>query len=110
MSSEGPETYFYKKYNKKYSILYGQQRLNTGYNFNSETTELYSDNIYENIVSARWRNKYFRNFYNSSSLVVPAFMNDNITYTLFNNSTTELKTIDQELYGANFIDPSKTTE
>lgn len=110
MSSEGPETYFYKKYNKEYSILYGQQRLNTGYNFNSETTELYSDNIYENIVSARWRNKYFRNFYNSSSLVVPAFMNDNITYTLFNNSTTELKTIDQELYGANFIDPSKTTE
>lgn len=110
MSSEGPETYYYKKYNKDYSQLYGQQRLNTGYNFNSETTDLYSDNIYDNIISARWRSKYYRNFYNSTGSYVPAFMNDNITYNLFSGLASDIKSGSQDLYGVNFIDPSKTTE
>lgn len=110
MSLETPETYYAKKYDRQYDIDYGQQRLNTGYNFNSDNTDLYSGNIFQNVVSARDADKYFRNFFNSGNTYVPAFMNDNITYSLFNRTSTEVKTSDQDLYGANFIDQGKTTE
>lgn len=110
MSLETPETYYAKKYDRQYDIDYGQQRLNTGYNFNSDNTDLYSGNIFQNVVSARDADKYFRNFFNSGNTYVPAFMNDNITYSLFNRTSTEIKTNDQDLYGANFIDQGKTTE
>lgn len=110
MSLETPETYYAKKYDRQYDIDYGQQRLNTGYNFNSDNTDLYSGNIFQNVVSARDADKYFRNFFNSRNTYVPAFMNDNITYSLFNRTSTEVKTSDQDLYGANFIDQGKTTE
>nr|DAJ17444.1 MAG TPA: hypothetical protein [Siphoviridae sp. ctuCR5] len=110
MKQEAPETYYAKKYNKQYDITYGQQRLDTGYNFNSDNTDLYSDNLYENVISARDVDKYYRNYFNSSSSPVPCFLNDNITYQLFHSTSTERKTNDQDLYGVNFIDSSKTTE
>lgn len=110
MALETPETYYANKYDKQYDITYGQQRLDTGYNFNSDNTDLYSDNIYENIVSARDVDKYFRNFYNSNNVSVPAFMNDNITYSLYRTVSNERTSYDQDLYGANFIDVSKTVE
>lgn len=106
MSLETPETYFAKKYNTEYDLTYGQQRMNTGYNFNSEITELYADNIYENIVSATDSDKYFRNFYNSEGKLVPAFLNDNITYTLYNGD----ESFDKDIYGYYNIDPSKTQD
>lgn len=53
MSLETPETYYAKKYDRQYDIDYGLQRLNTGYNFNSDNTDLYSGNIFQNVVSAR---------------------------------------------------------
>lgn len=110
MALETPETYYANKYNKQYDITYGQQRLDTGYNFNSDNTDLYSDNLYENLVSARDVDKYFRNFYNSNNVAVPAFMNDNITYSLFKVNGDEVDTNDQDLYGANFINTGKTVE
>lgn len=110
MSLDTPETYYASKYDSQYDITYGQQRMDTGYNFNSENTDLYEDNIYQNVISARDTDKYFRNFFNTSSVYVPAFMNDNITYTLYKTQTGEVNGWDQDLYGVNFIDPSKTTE
>lgn len=106
MSLETPETYFAKKYNTEYDLTYGQQRLDTGYNFNSEITELYSDNIFENIVSATDSDKYFRNFYSPRGIPVPAFLNDNVTYTLYNGD----ESFDTDIYGYYTIDPSKTQD
>ena len=34
------DTYFSKRYNKEYDLVYGQKRLNTGYEFNAETTNV----------------------------------------------------------------------
>jgi hypothetical protein len=79
MSLGTPETHFAKKYRTEYDLIYGQLRMDTGYNFNSDVTELYSDNIFENIISATDSDKYFRNFYNSRGNLVPVFLNDNIT-------------------------------
>lgn len=107
MSLDTPETYYAQKYKKNYSIDYGQQRLDTGYNFNQENTDLYSDNVFQNVISVRNVDKYYRNFFNSDNTYIPAFLNDNITYSLFDS---DLNSVDQDLYGANFIDLSKTTE
>ena len=61
MSLDGPETYYSKKYETEYNIKYGQQRLDTGYNFNGESNELYSDNKYKNVISYRDISRYYRN-------------------------------------------------
>lgn len=106
MSLETPETYFAKKYSTEYDLTYGQQRLDTGYSFNSETTELYSENIFENVISATDSDKYFRNFYNSRGTLVPAFLNDNITYTLYNGDDS----FDKDIYGYQTISTSKTQD
>jgi hypothetical protein len=106
MSLETPETYFAKKYNTDYSLTYGQQRLDTGYNFNSETTDLYSDNVFENVISATDSDKYFRTFYNKNGHPVPGFLNDNITYTLY----TVNDSLDIDIYGYNTIDTYKTED
>lgn len=106
LTLETPETYFSKKYNKVYSQDYGQQRLDTGYNFNNETEDLYSDNVFKNIVTCRDSDKFYRTFYNKANKEVPCFLNDNLTYQLFNNNETG----EEDLYGVDFIDKSKTTE
>ena len=106
MSLDTPDTYFAKKYSTEYDLTYGQQRMNTGYSFNSEVTELYSDNLFENVVSATDSDKYFRNFYNSRGNSVPAFLNDNITYTLYNGE----ESLETDIYGYNTISTSKTQD
>lgn len=84
--------------------------MDTGYNFNAETEDLYGDNIYENVITATDVSKYYRNFYTSNDEYAPAFLNDNATYTLYNNVRGVLNDSDQEIYGANHIDVSKTVE
>lgn len=106
MSLSTPDTYFANKYSTEYDLTYGQQRMNTGYSFNSEITELYSDNLFENVVSATDSDKYFRNFYNSRGTLVPAFLNDNITYTLYNGE----ESLETDIYGYNTIRTSKTQD
>lgn len=106
MSLDTPDTYFAKKYNTEYDLTYGQQRMNTGYNFNSEVTELYSDNVFENVISATDSDRYFRNFFNSRGKSVPAFLNDNIKYTLYNGD----ESLEMDIYGYSNIDPSKTQD
>lgn len=95
-----PETYYAKKYNTDYDLVYGQQRLNTGYNFNAETTDLYTDNIYENVISIRDVDKYYRTYLNQDQKEVPCFISDNITYRLYD---TDLKEDEQDLYGVNYV-------
>ena len=106
MSLSTPDTYFANKYSTEYDLTYGQQRMNTGYSFNSEITELYSDNLFENVVSATDSDKYFRNFYSSRGTLVPAFLNDNITYTLYNGE----ESLEADIYGYNTISTSKTQD
>lgn len=112
MTLNTPETYFAKKYNKEYDLDYGQKRLDTGYNFNTETTNLYEDSIFDNVISVRDSDKYYRTFYDKSGNEVPCFVNDNLSYQLFkkNDSTKEITSVEQNLYGVNIIDKNKTAE
>ena len=112
MTLNTPETYFAKKYNKEYDLDYGQKRLDTGYNFNTETTNLYEDSIFDNVISVRDSDKYYRTFYDKSGNEVPCFVNDNLSYQLFhkNDVSKEITSVEQNLYGVNIIDKNKTIE
>lgn len=106
MDLETPESYAASKYKSKYALTYGQKRLNTGYNFNSDTIHLYDGNIYQGAVTMIDSDKYFRSFIGKNGREVPAFMVDNITYTLYNGE----EATDLSLYGANYIDTTRTRD
>ena len=112
MTLNTPETYFAKKYNKEYDLDYGQKRIDTGYNFNTETTNLYEDSIFDNVISVRDSDKYYRTFYDKNDNEVPCFVNDNLSYQLFhkNDVSKEITSVEQNLYGVNIIDKNKTRE
>lgn len=111
MTLNTPETYFAKKYNKEYDLDYGQKRIDTGYNFNTETTNLYEDSIFDNVISVRDSDKYYRTFYDKNDNEVPCFVNDNLSYQLFHkNEYKDITSVEQNLYGVNIIDKNKTRE
>ena len=111
MTLNTPETYFAKKYNKEYDLDYGQKRLDTGYNFNTETTNLYEDSIFDNVIPVRDSDKYYRTFYDKDYNEVPCFVNDNLSYQLFHkNEYKDITSVEQNLYGVNIIDKNKTVE
>lgn len=105
LKSEENETQHLKKYKNEYGVEYGQKRINTNYNFNSETENLLKDNVYQNVLSITDSSHYYRSFFNSSGDTVPSFVIDNLTYQLFNSKQ---ETTDIELYGTNMVDVSKT--
>lgn len=45
-----------------YEAEYGQKRINTNYNFNTDTEDLYKDNQYQNIITMLDSGKYYRHF------------------------------------------------
>lgn len=106
MDLESTENYYLNKYKNDYSVDYGQKRINTNYNFNTDTQQLFEKNVFENSVSVLDNSIYYRSFYNSDSIEMPCFAVNNIKYKLFNNTNTELKTTDIEL--SNLIDVYKT--
>ena len=107
MILDTPETRYANIYKNQFSQQYGQKRISTGYNFNYDTTNLYASNIYQSVIPVVNSDKYYRSFYNSSGNEVPAFLNDNCSYTLYSFNGEEN---DSELYGAKIISPTRTVE
>lgn len=105
LKSEENETQHLKKYKNEYGVEYGQKRINTNYNFNSETEDLLKDNVFKNVLSITDSSYYYRSFFNSSGEAVPSFVVDNLTYQLFNSKQ---ETTDIKLYGTDMVDVSKT--
>ena len=106
MQLDTPETKDAIRYKTQYTQQYGQQRLATGYNFNYDSDNFYSENIYQQIVPVIDSDRLFRNFYDSNGHPVPSWLVDNASYELFNNG--ESTTID--LYGRNLINAASTVE
>lgn len=95
MKLEFPETRNYKQYKSQYDQTYGQQRIDTGYNFNSETKDLYENNIYQGSIPVLGTSKYYRNFYNQSTELIPCYLIDNMDVTYYNGNDS----VDTTLYG-----------
>lgn len=69
-----------------YEAEYGQKRINTNYNFNTDIEDIYKDNQYQNIITMLDSSKYYRHFPSKAAGNIefaPAFCNDGIKYHLF---------------------------
>lgn len=109
---ETPETYYSNRYVHTYNQVYGQQRIDTGYNFNSDRTEIYENDIFKNTIPAQNSSKYYRDFYKSSSAPAPCFVNDSCTYSLYKEGSTaqSLDDVYDQTIDAKILDRSLTTE
>lgn len=85
MKNEENETYYSKKYSNEYNVIYGQKRINTNYNFNQETKNVYDGSVFQNAISATDSSNYFRTFFNNDNKIVPCFLFDNPKFELYNN-------------------------
>ena len=79
-------------YKAKYGVDFGSQRVNTGYEFDSETEELLVKNIFLNSAQVLEADKHYVKLTNNNC-DVPTFLTDTVTYYLYNTSkeTTEIK-------------------
>lgn len=109
MALEIPDSYYQKKYYNEYQLEYGQKRINTNYSFNSDVNDIYKDNLYQNTVSVTDKSPYYRTFYNKEGVQIPAFLLDDIDYTLFYKpNTDEESTTEKKYYGSNIVDLQKS--
>lgn len=69
-----------KEYLDNYGYAYGTQRVNTNYNFDNSTKELFSDSIYKGAIMNQRQNKY----YAISNNETPSFFVDGLKTYLFN--------------------------
>ena len=83
MDLDNPDNYYLNKYKNDYSVSYGQKRINTAYNFNNETQQLFNGNVFEKSISVLDNSIYYRSFYNTNGVSVPAFGVEGLTMKLF---------------------------
>jgi hypothetical protein len=73
-----------------YEAEYGQKRINTNYNFNTDTEDLYKDNQYQNVITMLDSSKYYRNFSGVDGVAnAPTFAIDGCKYTLWNDGNVD---------------------
>jgi hypothetical protein len=99
MTQETPETYFGEKYLADWGKVYGEQKINTNYNFDSECKEMFENFPYQNAIMARASSTYFADYQNHSGDFVPCFFLDGWTGKLFSGSN-EL----EDDYSPNLVD------
>lgn len=105
------ETYMSKLYNKKTSEPYGKVKLNTGYEFNNETKDLYEGSVYKALIPYKMNSYYFSHQGSGdlpSVVLSPSYEytlytalgNDNLSQTL----TSSWSYISSD-YGIDYLDP-----
>lgn len=73
-----------KIYEENYGHTYGRQLVNTNYNFNSETKNLYDGNVFKAGIMVREKGRYYRQPVDG----IPQYTWNGVTYQLFNGSDT----------------------
>ena len=93
-----------------YEAEYGQKKINTNYNFNTETEDLYSDNQYQNVITILDSSKYYRNLFakKNASESAPTFAIDTFTYKLWKNADVE-DVGENQMYRKNITLPNPIT-
>ena len=66
-------------YKDTYGNNYGRQLVNTNYNFNNDTTELYDGNAFRSGIMVREKDKYFK----TPVQGIPPYVFNGLTYNLF---------------------------
>ena len=89
MGLEG-ESYYLNKYKNEYAVEFGQKRINTNYNFNSETSQLLDGNVFQNAISVIDTSPYYHTFIDKDDRLLAPFNNSNYKYQLFNVDNTNV--------------------
>lgn len=87
-------------YKTTYGYNYGRQLINTNYNFDNNTTNIYDGNAFKAGVMVREKDKYFCGNYRSnprSRNIVPNFALNGVKVTLFHPSSGELETYEYDI-------------
>ena len=81
------------EYKEQYGQQYGSQLLNTNYNFDNNTTDLYDGNAFKSGVMVLEKDKYFKRLLSQG---LPNYINNGLTYSLFarNSSSEEFQTFE----------------
>lgn len=109
MGLEQPESYLSKKYKDANKLDYAQKRVDTGFSFNTETEEIYKDNIFTSAVPCLAVSRYYNNYYNSNGIEVFPPMAEDITMHYANGTLdTGFKLSSQTIASRTYIEPSKT--
>lgn len=81
-------------YKQQFGKEYGAQLVNTSYNFNSDTTNLYDGNVFKSGIMVLEKDKYYK----KTSAGLPVFQYNGLKYTLYSRtspteefSTTEIE-------------------
>lgn len=90
-----------------YEAEYGQKRINTNYNFNTDTEDLYKDNQYQNVITMLDSSKYYRNLFSKTNTTesAPTFAIDTFTYKLWKDADVE-NVGEKEMYRKNITLPN----
>lgn len=109
LALDTPDTFLSKKYRMEYGVDYGQKRIDTAFEFNNETTEVYADNIFKHAVPCRATSRLFYNYKNSGGNIVHPPLAEDVKYTLFRNLVSGLQRTSTELLSKNIVDSAKTS-
>lgn len=96
------DTELEKGYLEQFGQPYGSQLINTNYNFDSETTNLYDGNIFQSATMALEKDKYYKK--TNMDIPLPIYQYNGFKYSLYSRdaSTDEFNSIEIEF-------PVKTT-
>lgn len=72
-------------YKEQFGKTYGSQLVNTNYNFDSNTTDLYDGNVFKSAIMCLEKDKYYKKSPNG----LPVYQYNGMTYNLFHRNATE---------------------
>lgn len=112
MKSEPNESYYSKLYENEYNLIYGQKRINTNYNFNKDTKDVYDKSVFQNAISVTDTSPYYRTFWQGGYFNQwPAWIMASPTMELYNGvGTDSMKVYEWPYPYTRFVDPSITTD
>lgn len=108
MTTPTPETKYSTRYRELYSRTYGSQKINTNFNFNNDTAELYDKNVFTNLIQVRDTSDMYRTYYNKAGARVPTPMIASIDYTLYDDNKVDESFT--KTYTPNDIDFTRTVD
>ena len=62
MKYKAGDTYYEKKYSSEFGLEYGEKKINTGYAFNSQTTQLLNTIFTNTVMASEPRYDYWTEF------------------------------------------------
>lgn len=81
----------YKDYKDEYGLSYGIMKVDTNYNFDSSSKNLFEGNVFNGCITSRGKSKYYVDIYQSvggDDAFYPPFMLDGCNTLLFKDSDT----------------------